>query len=61
MGHRLELDVVEVAAFAGDEARVLGPLDRLAEDGFDGGRVEDVGHGGLPFPYTPAGTAPASR
>ena len=30
--HPLELDVVEVAALAGDEARVLDPLDRCAED-----------------------------
>ena len=27
-----QLDVVEVAALAGDEARVLAALDRLAED-----------------------------
>ena len=29
VGHRLELDVVEVAALAGDEAGVLDPLDAL--------------------------------
>ena len=42
VGHRLKLDVVEVAALAGDEAWVLGPLDRLAEGA--GGGVEYVGH-----------------
>ena len=42
MGHRLELDVVEEATFAGDEAGVLGALDRLAEGGGRG--VEHVGH-----------------
>ena len=37
MGHRLQLDVVEVAALAGDEARVLDPLDGRAEDVLDVG------------------------
>ena len=32
MGHPRQLDVVQVAALAGDEARVLDPLDRCAED-----------------------------
>ena len=32
MGHPGQLDVVEVAALAGDEPRVLDPLDRGAED-----------------------------
>ena len=59
VGHRLELDVVEVAAFAGDEARVLGPLDGLADDVGRGGSVEHVGHRSSPL-YAPAGTA-ASR
>ncbi len=31
MGHSAERDVVEVAAVAGDELRVLGPLDALAD------------------------------
>ena len=42
VGHRRELDVVEVVALAGDEARVLDPLDGLAEG--VGRGVEHVGH-----------------
>ena len=36
MGHRGELDVVDVVAGAGDEARVLDPLDASPEDVGDG-------------------------
>ena len=32
MGHRGELDVIEIVAVAGDEARVFDPLDRRSED-----------------------------
>ena len=32
VGHRRQLDVVEIVAVAGDEARILDPLDRVAED-----------------------------
>ncbi len=58
--HRLELDVVEVAAFAGDEARVLGPLDRLAYD-VGGGGVEYVGHRSSPLTRWPGRRRSGSR
>ena len=32
MGHRGELDVVDVVAGTGDEARILDPLDAFAQD-----------------------------
>jgi hypothetical protein len=32
VGHRGELDVVDVVAGSGDEARVLDPLDAFAQD-----------------------------
>ena len=46
VGHRRELDVVDVVAGAGDEARVLDPLDARPEDVGDG----LGGHLGLPCP-----------
>src|SRR4029077_12435947 len=52
MGHRGELDVVDVVAGTGDETRVLDPLDAFAQD-VGGNRCSSS-------PYAPAATpAPA--
>ena len=53
VGHRRQLDVVEIVAVAGDEARVLDPLDRFAED--------VGGHRGASSPYARRGRARAGR
>ena len=52
MGRAGQLDVVQVAALAGDEARVLDPLDRCAED-VGGHVVPLLGR----YAFAPAGAA----
>ena len=52
MGESSEGDVVEVAAVAGDELRVLGPLDALADGSWG------LFDGRLTLPYATGVAAP---